>query len=278
MLFNTLANLRALIGLDPLQAQHMLDRLIDYLRATLNASRSPAHAVSAEFARLQDYLALMQIRMGSRLTVQFELAPDAAMVSMPPLLLQPLVENAIKHGLEPHRPGGLLRVSAQRDGSLLRLRVEDSGAGLAAAQVFAARERGVVMRTSSAVTELIIEDGEVLGVVVKDAVLVGVTVLVGVGKPEPVGESVGVPVSETDAPGDGVDVGVADDDVVAVGVGAMHETSVTAPASPGVARPPPPTNVVVPPYVIDALTKLEPPPPAAGTYDVHPAAPPPPPQ
>src|SRR5574343_1669020 len=66
MLFNTLANLRALIGLDPQEAQHMLDRLIDYLRATLNASRSPAHAVSAEVARLQDYLALMQIRMGSR--------------------------------------------------------------------------------------------------------------------------------------------------------------------------------------------------------------------
>ncbi|MDZ7812410.1 MAG: histidine kinase [Ideonella sp.] len=134
MLFNTLANLRALIGLDPPQAQLMLDRLIDYLRATLNASRSPAHAVSAEVARLQDYLALMQIRMGSRLAVEFDVAPDAAAVPMPPLLLQPLVENAIKHGLEPHRPGGLLRVSAHREGGLLRLRVEDSGAGLAAAR------------------------------------------------------------------------------------------------------------------------------------------------
>lgn len=132
MLFNTLANLRALIGLDPTQAQQMLDRLIDYLRATLNASRSPAHAVSAEVARLQDYLALMQIRMGSRLAVEFDVAPDAAPLPMPPLLLQPLVENAIKHGLEPHRPGGLLRVSAHREGGLLRLRVEDSGAGLAA--------------------------------------------------------------------------------------------------------------------------------------------------
>ena len=130
MLFNTLANLRALIGLDPPQAQLMLDRLIDYLRATLNASRSPAHPVSAEFARLQDYLALMQIRMGSRLTVEFELAPDAAALPMPPLLLQPLVENAIKHGLEPHRPGGLLRVAAYRQDGALCLRVEDSGAGL----------------------------------------------------------------------------------------------------------------------------------------------------
>ncbi|TDM09503.1 MAG: sensor histidine kinase [Ideonella sp. MAG2] len=132
MLFNTLANLRALIGLDPPQAQLMLDKLIDYLRATLNASRSESHAVSLEFARLQDYLALMQIRMGQRLKVEFAMAPEAATLPMPPLLLQPLVENAIKHGLEPHRPGGLLRVTAQRAGQVLCLRVEDSGAGLSA--------------------------------------------------------------------------------------------------------------------------------------------------
>jgi LytS/YehU family sensor histidine kinase len=131
MLFNTLANLRALIGLDAAQAQVMLDRLIDYLRATLNASRSPVHAVSAEFARLQDYLALMQIRMGGRLSLQFDLDPQAAALPMPPLLLQPLVENAIKHGLEPHRPGGLLRVAAERRGERLHLRVEDTGAGVA---------------------------------------------------------------------------------------------------------------------------------------------------
>jgi signal transduction histidine kinase len=131
MLFNTLANLRALIGVDPARAQAMLDRIIDFLRATLNASRVSQHALSDEFARIADYLALMQIRMGDRLQIALDLPPELAGCQVPPLLLQPLVENAIKHGLEPHRRGGLLRVSAASpDGLQLRLCVSDSGVGL----------------------------------------------------------------------------------------------------------------------------------------------------
>ena len=76
MLFNTLANLRVLIGLDPPRAQAMLDRLIAFLRSTLDASRSGAHPVAAEFERLSDYLALMAVRMGPRLQVTLDL-PDA---------------------------------------------------------------------------------------------------------------------------------------------------------------------------------------------------------
>ncbi len=131
MLFNTLANLRVLIKLRPDDAQAMLDELIAYLRATLQASRSTSHALRDEFARLGDYLALMQRRMGARLQVQLDLPAELAEVQVPPLLLQPLVENAIKHGLEPHVEGGRLVVSAQRDGDQLVLRVQDNGAGLA---------------------------------------------------------------------------------------------------------------------------------------------------
>src|SRR5574341_1327605 len=103
MLFNTLANLRALIALDPPRAQAMLDRLIAFLRATLGASRVGTHPLRAEFERLADYLALMQIRMGERLRVELDLPDELADRPVPALLLQPLVENAIKHGLEPHR-------------------------------------------------------------------------------------------------------------------------------------------------------------------------------
>jgi hypothetical protein len=134
MLFNTLANLRALIAVDPERAQQMLDRLIDFLRATLGGSRAPLHPLSAEFSRLADYLALMQVRMGDRLKVELDLPPGLAGVSVPPLLLQPLVENAIKHGLEPRRAGGTIQVSARREGAELVLRVADSGAGLEASR------------------------------------------------------------------------------------------------------------------------------------------------
>ncbi|MET0519625.1 MAG: histidine kinase [Burkholderiaceae bacterium] len=134
MLFNTLANLRVLIGMDPARAQAMLDQLIGFLRATLAASRSGSHSLREEFARLADYLALMQVRMGSRLRPVFELPAELAERGIPPLLLQPLVENAIKHGLEPHIDGGELRISARREQGSLLLQVRDSGVGLQAAE------------------------------------------------------------------------------------------------------------------------------------------------
>ena len=130
MLFNTLANLRALIGTDPERATTMLDSLIDYLRATLRASRATSHSLQNEFDRLQDYLALMQVRMGSRLTYTLDLPPELATQNVPTLLLQPLVENAIKHGLEPKIEGGSVAVSARREGHNIVLSVIDSGVGL----------------------------------------------------------------------------------------------------------------------------------------------------
>ena len=132
MLFNTLANLRALIETDPARAQAMLDQLIAFLRATLSASRQPFHPLAAEFARIADYLQLMQVRMGGRLQTRLLLPEALAGLPVPPLLLQPLVENAIKHGLEPHVGGGRIEISAERRGAQVVLRVRDTGAGLAA--------------------------------------------------------------------------------------------------------------------------------------------------
>ena len=133
MLFNTLANLRALIGSDPARAQAMLDHIISYLRATLQASRSTTHSLQAEFDRLHDYLELMAVRMGPRLHYSLLLPPELAQHPGPALLLQPLVENSIRHGLEPKVDGGHVLVSARRDGQALVLRVEDTGLGEAGA-------------------------------------------------------------------------------------------------------------------------------------------------
>ena len=132
MLFNTLANLRVLITLDPPRAQAMLDRLIGYLRATLGASRSTLHPLSAEFDRLTDYLALMALRMGPRLQVTLDLPAALRDLPVPPLLLQPLVENSIRHGLEPKLEGGRIEVRAEQRGVRLLLTVRDTGLGLPA--------------------------------------------------------------------------------------------------------------------------------------------------
>ncbi len=130
MLFNTLANLRVLIGLEPTRAQAMLDRLIAFLRATLNASRNTLHPLATEFERVDDYLALMAVRMGDRLEVTLDLPDDLRDTPVPPMLLQPLVENGIKHGLEPKVAGGRVAVQARRDGGALVLTVRDTGVGL----------------------------------------------------------------------------------------------------------------------------------------------------
>jgi signal transduction histidine kinase len=132
MLFNTLANLRVLIALDPAQATAMLDRLVAFLRATLSASRSGVQPLAAEFDRLADYLALMAVRMGPRLRVETDLPAALRELSVPTLLLQPLVENSIRHGLEPQIEGGVIALRAEQLGDLLVLSVCDSGVGLSA--------------------------------------------------------------------------------------------------------------------------------------------------
>ena len=131
MLFNTLANLRALIGTDPARAQAMLDHLNAYLRATLSASRSDAatHSLAQEFARLQDYLALMAIRMGPRLQFSLQLPEALRALAVPPLLLQPLVENSIRHGLEPKLEGGSIHITVRQDGACVQIEVRDTGLG-----------------------------------------------------------------------------------------------------------------------------------------------------
>jgi hypothetical protein len=143
MLFNTLANLRVLIGMDAGRAQAMLDQLIAFLRATLRASRNSSHPLADEFERLRDYLGLISIRMGTRLQFELSLPSELESCSIPPLLLQPLVENSVQHGLEPLPQGGLIRVQAVREGQHLVLTVADNGRGYEAAAPAPGRHFGL---------------------------------------------------------------------------------------------------------------------------------------
>lgn len=130
MLYNTLANLRALVKTHPELAIQMLDRIVDYLRANLGGSRTTMHALSDEFARLNDYLEIMKVRMGARLSYALDLPTELAKHPIPPFILQPLVENAIKHGLEPKVEGGRILVKASFDDDKVSLEVNDTGVGV----------------------------------------------------------------------------------------------------------------------------------------------------
>jgi len=131
MLFNTLATLQSLIALDAARAQQMLDQLIHFLRASLSSSRIEQTTLAQEFSLMEAYLELMSLRMGSRLSFNLQLPAALRDTVIAPMLLQPLVENAIKHGLEPKIEGGRVEVSASRHGQLLLLDVSDTGLGLA---------------------------------------------------------------------------------------------------------------------------------------------------
>ncbi len=133
MLFNTLANLRSLVREDADRAESMIDQLIVYLRSALAASQTESVALSREFAQLRAYLDIMSLRMGPRLTYRLDLPPELEATTVPPMLLQPLVENAIKHGLEPKvGPGSIEVVARAVTGSTagIEIRVNDSGLGL----------------------------------------------------------------------------------------------------------------------------------------------------
>ena len=136
-LFNTLANVISLIDADAPRARHMLEALTDYLRASLGALRHDDSTLAVELDLARRYLELMRTRMGERL--RFEIEADDALrdARLMPLVLQPLIENAVKHGLEPQVDGGTVRVTATRVKSAghdaLQVCIEDDGAGLAVA-------------------------------------------------------------------------------------------------------------------------------------------------
>ena len=143
MLFNTLANLQGLISIDPERAQIMLDQLIVYLRASLSSSRAERTTLGREFSLMDAYLGLMAVRMGARLRYTLDLPETLREAAVPPMLLQPMVENAIMHGLEPKVQGGQVVVSAARDGDKLVLTVADDGLGLGAESAKASTHLGV---------------------------------------------------------------------------------------------------------------------------------------
>jgi LytS/YehU family sensor histidine kinase len=104
--------------------------LIRYLRAALTHARSETATLHTEVELLKAYLAIMGLRLPNRLTTEFDCDPDCLRLKFPAMLLQPLVENAITHGIEPAGDGGSIRVSVRCEGDTLMVSVDDTGVGL----------------------------------------------------------------------------------------------------------------------------------------------------
>ncbi len=129
-LFNTLANVSGLIDSDPKLAKQLLERLNDWLRIALLRARSDHATLGDELDMLENYLQILKIRFGERLRWNIEVPEDARLCLFPPMLLQPLVENAVRHGIEPKIGGGEIVVRVALENALMRIEVSDSGVGL----------------------------------------------------------------------------------------------------------------------------------------------------
>ena len=128
-LYNTLASAQYLTRTDPAQADRMLGHLIHYLRHSLPLTDDALSTLGDELERTRAYLEIMRLRMGPRLSLQLEVPDDLRAVPLPPMMLQTLVENAIKHGLEPKPGGGTVWITARRDDGAVAITVADDGRG-----------------------------------------------------------------------------------------------------------------------------------------------------
>ncbi|MEG1681523.1 MAG: histidine kinase, partial [Stenotrophomonas sp.] len=129
-LYNTLANAQVLTRSDPARAEQMLGHLIQYLRSSLPGIDQSVSTLGQELERVQAYLEILKIRMGSRLNLQIDVPESLYGVSLPSMSLQTLVENAIKHGLEPKSGGGTVWILARELDGQLTITVADDGQGI----------------------------------------------------------------------------------------------------------------------------------------------------
>ena len=130
-LFNTLNAVSGLVRKqEGTAAVEMLARLGNLLRTTLDQELSPVIPVAEEIALLQQYIDIERVRFGDRLDVRVNVTPDASTALIPTLLLQPLVENAIKHGVSARTGDARIDIDVRREGETLRISVQDSGSGL----------------------------------------------------------------------------------------------------------------------------------------------------
>ena len=129
-LFNTLANVSSLIDSDPALSKKLLERLNDWLRIALVRTRSDSATLGDELEMLENYLQILKIRFGDRLHWDTDVDGEARGMVFPPMLLQPLVENAVRHGIEPKVGGGAIEIRASLNDETLRIEVSDTGVGL----------------------------------------------------------------------------------------------------------------------------------------------------
>jgi two-component sensor histidine kinase len=153
-LFNTLNAISSLIYENPKAADDMVGSLSQFLRTTLDVSSQNEVSLRQELEFVDSYLEIQQTRFGERLQIRREMDPEVMGALVPPLILQPLVENAIRYGIEPRETGGTVTLRAMRAGEVLRLQISDDGEGFQGGQWLSSRYGIGLSNTKARLQEL----------------------------------------------------------------------------------------------------------------------------
>jgi two-component system, LytTR family, sensor kinase len=176
-LFNVLHSIAELVHSNPKLAEQLIVRLGELLRQVLHSSTMQEVPLAEELALVRGYVEIEQMRLGERLRVQWEVDPAILQTRVPSLVLQPLVENAIRHGISAKAQEGVLTIRAYRDGDSLHLQIQDTGPGIA--DTAAARSAGIGLSNTRARLERLYGDRQSLDLRADGGLLVSVRIPAG---------------------------------------------------------------------------------------------------
>jgi len=148
-LFNTLNSISTLMGVDKIKARQMMSMLSEVIRYALDSNDEPSISLSEEISFIRNYMSIQQVRFGERLHYKEEIEQECLGVELPPMVLQPLVENSVKHGISPKEEGGTVTLSIFHKDDLVQFEIKDDGVGINNNSEYETSHSGVGLKNSN---------------------------------------------------------------------------------------------------------------------------------
>lgn len=148
-LFNTLNSISTLMGMDKIKARKMMSMLSEVIRYALDSNDEPSISLSEEISFIRNYISIQQVRFGERLNYEEKIDQDCLGVELPPMVLQPLVENSVKHGISPKEEGGTITLSIYKKENQVYFELKDDGVGINNNSQYETSNSGVGLKNSN---------------------------------------------------------------------------------------------------------------------------------
>ncbi len=148
-LFNTLNSISTLMGINKVKARKMMSMLSGVIRYALDSNDQPSISLAEEISFIRNYMSIQQVRFGSRLIYKEEIEEDCLRIELPPMVLQPLVENAVKHGISPKEDGGTVMLKIGMKNNVVHFEINDDGVGINNNSQYETSSAGVGLKNST---------------------------------------------------------------------------------------------------------------------------------